>query len=232
MGRYEYLILDLLIIIGPLCSSFDRKVRFVQKWKFGFTAIFLIGMLYIGWDIWAVSRGHWRFNPDYVMETRIFELPIEEILFFLVVPFAALFMWEVLRFYRKGKDDDINFNPLRYAGLLGGVGLILWIGKGYEYTGLTFLASGLFFLLDQVTKTYLTRQVNFWYLQGLIIATTLVFNGFLTARPIVLYGESFQLGLRVFTIPVEDFGFGFSLNALILWLYTWMQSGHKSIQQG
>jgi lycopene cyclase domain-containing protein len=47
----------------------------------------------------------------------------------------------------------------------------------------------------------------------------LIINGYLTWRPIVIYGEAFYLGIRVFTIPVEDFLFGFSLITLnlIIW---------------
>jgi lycopene cyclase domain-containing protein len=57
----------------------------------------------------------------------------------------------------------------------------------------------------------------------------LLANGYLTWRPIVIYGEAFNLGIRLWTIPVEDFFYGFSLIGLtvILWEY-FNRSGQPS----
>jgi lycopene cyclase domain-containing protein len=58
----------------------------------------------------------------------------------------------------------------------------------------------------------------------------LIFNGYLTSRPIVLYGTGFFLGLRLGTIPLEDFMFGFSMIALsvVLWEYFRTRSDTKA----
>jgi lycopene cyclase domain-containing protein len=53
----------------------------------------------------------------------------------------------------------------------------------------------------------------------MMVLATLVFNGFLTARPVVLYGEAFQLGLRIYTIPVEDFLYGFGLMSWVMLVF-------------
>jgi lycopene cyclase domain-containing protein len=51
----------------------------------------------------------------------------------------------------------------------------------------------------------------------------LVFNGYLTWRPVVLYGEAYQLGLRIYTIPIEDFGYGYALILLCRILYEFLK---------
>jgi lycopene cyclase domain-containing protein len=40
---------------------------------------------------------------------------------------------------------------------------------------------------------------------------TLIFNGYLTWRPIVTYDALYQLDFRIFTVPIEDFFFGYAL---------------------
>jgi lycopene cyclase domain-containing protein len=215
----EYLIMDLIIFSGPFLASFDSNLRFIRYWRIALVSITLIGAVYIAWDIWATSRGHWQFNPEYVASFRFFGLPIEEILFFMVVPYAGLFIWKTIQFYRKDKDDHLPFVPLRSSVLLAGVGGAMWIGKGYEYTALAAWSGALFFAADHFLKTHLTNTVTYWLTQCMMVLATLVFNGFLTARPVVLYGEAFQLGLRIYTIPVEDFLYGFGLMSWVMLVF-------------
>lgn len=55
-----------------------------------------------------------------------------------------------------------------------------------------------------------------------IILTTLA-NGYLTARPVVVYEESLLTGLRIFRIPIEDYVFGLAHAALILTTYEYFK---------
>ncbi|NNJ52496.1 MAG: lycopene cyclase domain-containing protein, partial [Ignavibacteriaceae bacterium] len=57
---------------------------------------------------------------------------------------------------------------------------------------------------------------RFYFYLLLIVIFTLIFNGFLTWRPVVTYGVEYQLDFRIITIPVEDFFYGISL----LWMNT------------
>lgn len=225
----EYLILDLIILIGPMLASFDRKVRFVQYWLNALISIVIVGFVYLVWDAWATARGHWSFNSAHVGDFRFFGLPLEEMLFFFVVPFAGLFLWKTVEFYRQGRNNDLKFIPYRSAVLIAAVGAAMWIGKGYEYTALAAWATSLFLLTDHFLKTRLTSSPSFWYTQGLILIATLLFNGYLTARPIVLYGAQFQLGLRIYTIPVEDFVYGFSLCAWVMLVFTLINPVQKQL---
>ena len=61
---------------------------------------------FIVWDWYAISKGHWRFDP--ALSTGIFgpfDIPLEEYLFFVIIPIAAILTLEgvttVLRFSAK-----------------------------------------------------------------------------------------------------------------------------------
>ncbi len=88
-----------------------------------------------------------------------------------------------------------------------------------EYTYLVLFGSLIVVILDIVLKTNLLKQKNFWAFWGIVVILMLVVNGYLTWRPIVIYNEDKMIGLRIFTIPIEDFFFGFSLVGLnlIIW---------------
>jgi lycopene cyclase domain-containing protein len=88
-----------------------------------------------------------------------------------------------------------------------------------EYTILALLSVGVTVVMDRMLRTRLLGRAPFWVFMSVMFGFMLIVNGYLTWRPIVLYGEGFHLGIRLFTIPVEDFLYGFSLvgMSVILW---------------
>jgi len=90
-----------------------------------------------------------------------------------------------------------------------------------EYTVAAIVAALLVAVLDWRLGTRILRRRAFWIFLGVMFAFKILANGYLTWRPIVLYNPEFFLGVRLFTIPVEDFVYGFSLIAMsiILWEY-------------
>jgi lycopene cyclase domain-containing protein len=90
-----------------------------------------------------------------------------------------------------------------------------------EYTILASASVILVIILDFVLGTRLVldkKFLVFWFVMFILI---FIVNGYLTWRPIVLYGDKFYLHIRLFTIPIEDFLFGFSLitSNIIIWEY-------------
>lgn len=53
-------------------------------------------VLFVLWDVVAAGRGHWWWSATQVIGLRLVGLPIEEWLFFMVVPVCALLTYEVL----------------------------------------------------------------------------------------------------------------------------------------
>jgi lycopene cyclase domain-containing protein len=209
LKNLEYLLFNLLVIIGPVAFSFDKKVRYVRYWP---AAIFSASVWIIPFIVWdsLVTDRHWWFNPVYTEGTFIGRLPAGEWLFFLTIPFASLFIWEILRFYRPEDHHLRRTGPFSWLwlGLLA-AGVLFRMGK--EYTGLVLLV---FFLMAQgdlhLGGRVLARP-NIRPYFAILGCLMLIFNGYLTARPIVLYNSAYQLGWRIFTIPVEDFLYGYSL---------------------
>jgi lycopene cyclase domain-containing protein len=88
-----------------------------------------------------------------------------------------------------------------------------------EYTIAGIVSVLLVLLVDRIAATRVTGKKTFWVFLAVMFGFKLVFNGYLTWRPIVIYGERFFLNIRMGSIPVEDFLFGFSMITLtiVLW---------------
>jgi len=219
--RAEYLLFDLLILAGPLALSLMPRHDFLARARSIVLATVVVAVPFVVWDS-AVTGSHWWFDARYTVGLGVFGLPIEEILFFIAVPYACAFSWETLVGGAKARATISAWVYLLPAiVLLAGVGML--VGGGPGYTALTLFALGLAGTLDHMLGTGLLRMPRYWTFAGLVIAFTGVFNSYLTWRPVVHYGESYQLGFRLGTIPVEDFGYGLALCTATVVLYQWHQ---------
>jgi len=87
-----YLYLDIFTLAAPLLLSFDKKVAFYKSWKYLFPAILIMAVFFIAKDVIFAAYGIWSFNDDYLIGFRLLGLHIEEWLFFIVVPYARVFI--------------------------------------------------------------------------------------------------------------------------------------------
>ncbi len=96
MSRY----LATLILSGiiPFVLSFYPPLGFYKHKKALALSIGLIVFIFGLWDCIAAYRGHWHFNPEAVYGLRILNLPVEEWLFFIVIPFCCIFTWEAINY--------------------------------------------------------------------------------------------------------------------------------------
>ena len=80
------------------------------------------------------------------------------------------------------------------------------------YTTLALIAAAVAVLLDLVllrTRVLLTRR--YWLFFGVMTVFFLVVNGILTALPVVAYSSHAIIGVRLYTIPIEDIAYMFAL---------------------
>ena len=207
--KSEYLIFNIIVLLGPLIFGAMRPFYFLDRVKYTILPIIIPAVLFLIWDS-SVTYSHWHFNEKYVLGITFFNLPIEEILFFITVPFACLFTWEMI-IRRTDKKEFVWITKIRpYLYLLIPIGIWFFI-SGKHYTGLAISFLGIAVLLDQLLKTNIILQRRFYLYLLLVLLFTLIFNGYLTWRPVVTYGVDYQLDFRIITIPIEDFIYGTAL---------------------
>ncbi len=212
-----YLFLNLLIIIVPLILSFESKIKYYKKFKNLTFAILPIAGIFIVWDSYAAARGDWFFNQDYIFNFKIFYLPIEEILFFITVPYSIIFLYETAKLYIN--DANLRYNKLFYTivSVIFFIISLFFVSKYYTFTVLIFTSVTILFL--NFITPYLLKSRIFIYLLLFSYIPFFIFNYFFTSLPIIEYGANAILGIRVITIPIEDFLYSFSLISLYIAMY-------------
>ena len=221
MERYTYLLIDLLTISIPLLRSFEPRIAFYKKWGAWLPALLLTSAFFIAWDVWFTHWQIWGFNRRYLVGLYIWGLPIEELLFFVAVPYACLFLYETVQLFVKHDWLATYQQPLTGVIVLG----LTWLGITHwaqSYTVTTCLLTAAFLGMHgfYLCSAYLGR---FYVTYLIMLVPFFVVNGILTGswieEPIVWYNDQANLGIRLGTIPVEDVAYGLLLILMNLTIY-------------
>lgn len=213
-----YLLINILIILFPLLLSFDKKVAFYKKIPSVIISISIIGLIYIVWDVIAVNRGDWNFNRDFINGFILFNLPIEEILFFITVPYSCIFLYEVINSYFHESQLNLDNKIVTILILLLTTLAVIFNKQYYTFTVLLFSAAFLF--ISVLSSSLILKSKVFWLTIAVSYLPFFVVNYFLTSLPVVEYSKKAIWGLRIITIPLEDLLYSYSL--ISFWLFTYL----------
>lgn len=225
---YAYLLVNAACIAVPLVAAFHPKLNFVKHWKALLAANLATMAVFIPWDILFTMRGYWGFNPDYLSGVYFSNLPLEEWLFFLCIPFACVFTvycFDVLR----GNALQLKFNRAMHLGMAALCIFIAFISWGRWYPFITSLLTvvvSVFFMV----RPALTGP-NFFLAFAVLLLPFAVSNGVLTGlnfwqypiwnthpemvgQSIVWYNNAVNSGVRIWSVPVDDFLYAYLLIAM------------------
>ena len=102
MGNFGYLAMIVFTIFGSFWLELFLKVNVLRRIKRALMAIAPVALIFIIWDAYAIRNGHWSFDKSQIL--GLYGpccIPIEEYLFFIVVPIAAIMTIEAVRTVKK-----------------------------------------------------------------------------------------------------------------------------------
>ena len=98
MDRYQYLILMGLCLAVTLPLELLLRARVYRRPRRLWAALWAPVVLFAVWDVVAIAREHWRYSSRYTTGWLLpFDLPVEELAFFLVIPICGLLSLEAVR---------------------------------------------------------------------------------------------------------------------------------------
>jgi len=221
-----YLFLNLVTIAGPLALSFDKKVAFYKNWKPFTLSMLATSTLYIVWDIWFTKSNVWLFNPQFLCGKWFANLPLEEYIFFIIIPYACLFIYACLKAYLPNFSFNKALKPIVIS--LMAIGLIaIAINPSHLYTTITF--GFLFITLSALLLTRHTAHLSHIILAWIIALLPMAYvNGVLTSKPVLIYNDAQNLGIRIATIPIEDFFYNMVYMLWMITVYEILRKKHKT----
>jgi len=220
--NFTYLILLIASVSVPLALSFDKKVQYYKKLKYVLPAILITGVFFILWDINFTKAKIWGFHPEYNLGIDIKGLPLEEWLFFVCIPYACVFIYEVIKVYFEKYEYPNPFLVLSLFFIIG-FALISYFYRHQLYTFFTFLLSAVYLGYTVFRNKFKPHITKFYFAYFVSLLPFLVVNGILTSLPVVEYNSLHILNIRILNIPVEDFSYLFLMLLMVITIYEFLK---------
>lgn len=221
MNNYLYITLVFLSVAFPILWSFEKKMFFFSKWNVAIKSILIAALPFLIWDVIFTQIGVWGFNSKYNIGVSFLGLPLEEILFFLLIPFSCMFIYETVYFLLRDRIWKGMFYQLSLVVCI----TLFFVGTAnYDkwYTVVASIGASALLFYHCARKKQISHEV-FWVSYFIVLVPFTLVNGILTGyfteEPVVWYNNTENLGIRFLTIPVEDFAYNLLLMLLAVTFY-------------
>ena len=214
MEKYYYLFLVLASFSIPFLFSFEKRwMHFIRFWKPYFLSITLVGLFFNIWDVIFAYQKVWSFNDQYLVGIRLLKLPLEEWLFYLLIPYSSNFIHYALQYFFP--DVKLNASAAQVITLvLFAVSITITVlHLDRMYTAVNF---GVFSILMLLHLIYRWPYIQRFYLSFIFIYIPFFFvnsalTGSYSENPVVMYNDAENLNVRLGTMPIEDSFYCFSM---------------------
>ena len=98
-----YLAYLLFAFLGTFSLILFFRIHLSKKIKPILLSLICTAIVFSTWDILAVTQKHWSFGWEHTLGIHIITLPLEEIIFFIVIPFFGIVIWEIIQKKEKKK---------------------------------------------------------------------------------------------------------------------------------
>ena len=93
---YLALLVACLVVTAPL--EVLLRVRVYARWRRVLLAMLPTFVVFVAWVLYAIDQGHWDYSDERTLGVRLpGGIPVEEVLFFVVVPVCAVLALEAVR---------------------------------------------------------------------------------------------------------------------------------------
>lgn len=226
MSNYLYLIINLSAVSIPLIFSFHPRLRFYSHFKNLLVGFLFMVPVFIVWDIYFTHLKVWGFNNDYLLGINILNLPLEECLFFICIPFSCIFTYHVVLTLSKNKSDFKIKRVWVFISLVLFVFGFLNMEKSYTFFTFVLLSivlpiSAYFINMKLFLKTFFILLIPFSIVNGLLTGT-------LIKNQVVWYNNNENLSIRLGTIPIEDIFYALLMLLMVMIGYQISLNNNKS----
>jgi lycopene cyclase domain-containing protein len=220
-----YLLLNLCIIAVPLWYTFDERIAYYRRLPALGLSIAVVSTCYLVWDVVVTAGGEWSFNSRYLTGVQILNIPLEEVLFFITVPYSCVLLYEVVLYATKSGSFKLPVIVVITSIIALLAASLAVYPQGY--TAKALASCGFFLTIALLFDRPLIESKQYWIWLAICYVPFLIINTVLTALPVVEYNSKAIWGLRIGTIPLEDFFYNYAMLSFYLLLY---RIGKKFIQ--
>lgn len=104
--RLTYLLVLAGCVVGTLPLELVLHTRVYARWRRLLLTLLPVFSVFTLWDVLAIRAGHWAYDPRQTSGLHVGNVPVEELLFFLVIPTCSVLALEAVRAVRRWPVGD------------------------------------------------------------------------------------------------------------------------------
>lgn len=105
MGEYwsmpaslSYVGVLIFVLVGSLWLEIFLRTHVLARWRRLLLVMAIVVWPFLLWDAYAIAQGHWWFDTSRILGIYLpGSIPLDELLFFLVIPLASILTLEAVR---------------------------------------------------------------------------------------------------------------------------------------
>ncbi len=201
--NFVTLILLLAVAFVPLLFGSGNRTRIFPKLKYFIPAIIFTGAVFLIWDDRFTQIGIWSYNPEYLSGKEILNLPWERWLYYIVISWVSLFVyeWVKLKFGHLKIDNPVAALSLVF---LVAFGLIAFFSRQKVYTFFTFFLLSIYFGYTLLRNRFKSHLTNFYITYFILLIPFFILSAILVALPVIYYHPEYTLQFHLLNVPVEN----------------------------
>lgn len=215
--KFLYVGFNVAIILSIIVASIFRKNLKLPQVLPTVCALITILELGVFFDVVVVGK-FWSFSYDKTLGFSLFNIPFEEYLFFLTVPYICLLLWVYLQ-------QSIT-SQLIVKKTVGCWGIIMFLFIGWlamlhqtYYLSIVMVCIACICILQFLFNNFLVLQKNYLVFTGIVLVLTCMSDWYLTAQKIIVYNPAVLIGVHILTIPLEDFIYSILMVLITVFIY-------------
>ena len=97
-GEWSYMAMLGFVVVASWWLEFAFDTRVLRDPKRVLKTLAIVVPFFVAWDAYAIAQGHWFFDPAQTLGIYgPLNIPLEEYLFFIIIPIAAMLTLEGVR---------------------------------------------------------------------------------------------------------------------------------------
>jgi len=219
---FIYIGILLVTFIIPVLLELRKSTGFFYNLKYLVPAIVFSGAIYIIWDLRFEEKSIWVFNNEFLTGISILNLPLEEWIYFFVLPFLGVFIYEFVK-HRFNNFEYPKFFLAFSLVLLVLFGIIAYLSRQKLFPFFLFFLLTIYLGYTVFRNRFKKHYSKFYLAFFILIIPFTIINGVITTLPVIEYNPDHILGIHVYAIPVENFASLFLLFIMNITIYEYLK---------
>lgn len=210
LQSFTYLFLLFIFAVVPVFLAFLKKGSLIKNLNYKLPGIIFGTAIFAIWDIRFLQLGIWTLNPKYLTGTEFFNLPLEEYLFFVLVPLSAFSIYDFVKTKFQGFEKPNLFLTISLILLLI-FGISAYLTRQKLFPFFTFFLLTVYFAYIIFRNRFKKHYTKFYLTYLIMLVPYVIFSAILNTLPVKSYDVVHQINVPVFYSPIENLAYLFLL---------------------